>query len=676
MTKPAFTSEAPKVLRAIKFGPEASDNLTPDQHTKLVNHLFKLLKRDENRLSQRRGDMRAIESDLLGLVLPEGTDTERRQKRDEGTSVSVPDAIYPFGWFTLQQFTSELMAIVMPVEAPYAVVTGAAQQGMADKITRGFRHQGVLFDHRNNVQAAMFDTLALDCGVLFYEWDKIASPAVDKSLAGVLSVNPLETAGLNMRHADPYNVSWDPHVTVKNLARHGEFVAEFAPQSPFSLRRDVFRGKCFLDDDMLAALENECASDVRTENFGPAVQKGGMGAYWRYYTPEISKSRALAHQAWGTRVAQVDFTGLFTEVNSAVTDNRDLVHVTRMLVRLRPSEWGLANRGLGKRAGKDAPFEIWEIRMVGPGIISYAAPVSTKVDLLPVSVASMNFNKAPGRSFRFGDHAAQLGLLASTILNMTKRAMRKGLEGGVTVYNSKVIPLERLDDMSGGRLPANMMRHDDDLRRHVMQLSDTPDVNGRIGDAVALQDLLKSIFPTNSQPAMAGLDRATTYQAQAVLMTGMRSLIYYATLVDGQILVPSRFHLQHQNLLNRTALNYVDERTQQALEVSAQEMEASQFMLVQAQPLIGIDRLRASSELRDLLNVVMASGGQIPPLARYILNHHMQLAGMPLDPEDFNEAIREQSEYEAQMQQAQQAASNRPGAPGSSAVGGRPPVEL
>ena len=40
MTKPAFTSEAPKVLRAIKFGPEASDNLTPDQHTKLVNHLF------------------------------------------------------------------------------------------------------------------------------------------------------------------------------------------------------------------------------------------------------------------------------------------------------------------------------------------------------------------------------------------------------------------------------------------------------------------------------------------------------------------------------------------------------------------------------------------------------------------------------------------------------------
>ena len=69
----------PKVKGPVKFGPEANQVLTPEQHEKLVGHIFKLLKRDERKLEIRRGNMQAIETDLLGIVVPEGTDSERRQ---------------------------------------------------------------------------------------------------------------------------------------------------------------------------------------------------------------------------------------------------------------------------------------------------------------------------------------------------------------------------------------------------------------------------------------------------------------------------------------------------------------------------------------------------------------------------------------------------------------------
>jgi len=266
--------------------------------------------------------MQAIETDLLGVVVPEGTDSERRQKRDEGTAVSVPDAIYPFGWITLQQFASELSAIIMPVESPYAVVTQASKQDMADKIARAFRHQGVMFSHRSNVNSAIFDAIALDLGVVFYEWDKIPSPSISRSLLQTAIVSPGETAGLHIRHADPYNISWDPAVPVKDLARHGEFIAEFAPQTAFSLRRAAQRGKCFLSEETISQLERRAEAARSTGGIAAAIsaasplisiltsEPGFSG--WRHYTPDISLSRKIAHRMFGSRQAQTGFTGLFS----------------------------------------------------------------------------------------------------------------------------------------------------------------------------------------------------------------------------------------------------------------------------------------------------------------------------------------------------------------------------
>ena len=644
--------KAPKVAGPMQFGPKSADKLSPDQHEKLVNHLIKLLRRDSAHRAERISNMRAIEMDLLGIVAATGSDCDRQQKREEGKDVAVPDSIYPFGWLTLQKFAAELMSIIMPTEAPYAVATKSEKQEMANAMAKAFRHMGVMFDHRNNMQAAVFDALALDCSAVRFEWTNIPGASVtrnplDESQA---QISQYDTPGLELQQLDPYNISWDPAVATAALARKGEFFAEFCAETHFLLERARQEGKNFLSEKLSEELRLQ-AESLDDGHIVPASE--GARYSWYYYEPKIAQSRERAHAEHGTRqreMAQTNFTGIFTGASTDAWSTRDVerIQLVKMFVRIKPSKWGLTS-GLTAQQRATERFEIWEIHLAGPGYICYAQPVPCAVDLMPVTVATMNFNRKFGRSFNFGNHAAQLGLLASTILNMHKRSMRKALEGGVTIYNSKVIPLDELDDMHGGRLPANMAHHDDDIRRHVMQLSGVPDNSANMRDALGIGEFLDGLFPTQSQPMMAGLDRATSYQAQAVMATGLRSLIFYATILDGQLMVPARFHLQHQTLLNAEGLEYLDERKQAIVEITAEDMQNAQFHLVQSQPLMGIDRLRATNELRDMINIMFQSGGQLPPIAELFMKHHMQMNGIPIDMDEYMRAAEKQAEYEQQI---------------------------
>jgi hypothetical protein len=664
---------APDVLKPVRYGPDRSQVLSPAQHKKLVSHLFTLLDRAHPELEKRRANARAIELDLLGTVVPEGTDSERKQKRDEGTAVSVPDAIYPFGWFTLQQFASELASIVMPMEMPYAVVASADDQNFANRAAKAFRHQGVMFDHRNHVNAAIFDMIALNVGAMRFDWSEIPKANVEQSYAGTPMSVPGAVAGLRVQHLDPYNVFWDPAVSVPDVPLEAEFFGDYTLRTPFSLRRAAAKGRCFLEPEILAAFErwstrNEHGEFAYRDDLnipGWLVAPNSNSRLYPYYTPIIARSRELSRRLWGSRQEpQTNFSGLWSD-NAEGDSNgnmlpQDRIHVTRMFVRLRASEWGL---GLPVPAAQRAtePFTCWEIHIAGPGVICYARQLDTGLDRFPCALGDMNFDRGFDRGFQFGGQAAQLGLLASTIMNMHKRAMRKGLEGGVTIYDPSVIPLERLDDMSGGRVPVSQLKAGESIRDRVLQLSDMPDTNNSLRDAQGLADILRGLFPTNSQPAMAGLDRATTYQAQAVIMTGMRSLLYYAALGDGMLMVPLRYHLQYETIKNRASMDYVDETTNQLMEMRAEELGGNRMMLVQSQPLMGIDKLRATNELRDMINIVFQSGGQMPPIAAFYMRHYLEMAAFPIDPQEYEQAVEQQMQFNATQQAQQGAAPSQPG---------------
>jgi hypothetical protein len=670
---------APKVKAPVKFGPNPTDILQPAMHDKLVTHILRRIVLAEPSRRQRVSNYMAIETDLLGVVESTGTDCERRVNRDSGHDVSVPDAIYPFGWNQLQKFAAEVCSLVMPAEAPYAVATGFEFKDKAVALTKAFRHQGVMLDHRNNVHGAIFDMIALDTGVLHFGMKTIRSSTVGRSLSNEALLTPEDFTGVQFRQGDPYNSTWDQNVSLADLATDGEFFSEFDITSPFLLNRA--KGKTnFMLPDLLASVTAsavEMANNAGIGAMASSFEQDAGSSNWFYYQPEIAKSRMqiLEDQGSNRGGTQTNFSGLFSQTSGKgfgwAEHAAERVHITKTYIRLRPSEFGLGPT-LTKAAQADEGFSIWEIHMIGAGYICYAAPCEAKVDRFPVAVGSMNFRRRFGRSFNFGNHAAQMGLFASTIMNLMKRSMRKGVEGGLTIYNSNLLNLDKIEDSSSGRVGVNMNMHGDDIRRHILQLSDLPDYKNSMGDVDRVNALLAEMFPANSQPAMAGLDRATTYQAQAVMATGMRTLLLFAGLADGQLMIPARFFLQRLNLIHAADMNYVDETSGQLAKLTAEDLQRASFELVQAQPLIGIDRMRMENLLMQMINISIQSGGQLPPTAALMMEHLISISSIILNAEDYKAAAAQEQQALAEAQAAEVAAQAPSGAPptaGAPAIG-------
>lgn len=651
---PTITA-APELKSNAKWGPETSAYLSPANHAKLVNHLLRLVHTNNEARLRRNADMMVTENDLLGAVIPTGTDCQRATNRAEIRDVSVPDSIYPYGWVNIQRFVADLMELIFPVEAPYAVATDVDTQTKAQAFVKAFRHQGVQFDHRTNLQNAVFDAVALDFGALEFCWSSKQAASTQNSLAGTQISNPMDIRGVELRQLDPYNVCYDESCSLPDLAEEGEFCAIFDVTTPFKLRRAAHRGKNFLSHEIMEDLAKKTQTigddlTVKVPDFNGLKN-------WFYFQPAIAQRRAEVINQWGTNRGdssgnrvQTGFSGLFTG-NQVSRYSSNLIHVMKIYARIQPGRFGLRAAPVGKKAEAAEPFEIWEFHIVGEGYLCYAAPVQAKADRLPVALSSMNFKRTRERSLNLGHHFAQMSLLISTILNMHKRSMRKGLEGGLTLYNADVLNLADVQEVYSGRVPVRMRNFDQDIRKHVVQLSDTPDYKNTIMDAQRLMEIMNAVLPTNAQPAMAGLDRATTYQAQAVMVTAMRGLVMYATTLDSQFLVPARFYMHHMNMLNQADLTYVDETTSNLIQLSAQDMQATSFALVQAQPLMGIDRLRIENILREMLTILVQTGGQFTPVQAMLVRHWFGVAAININEADYEKAVQKELEMADQKRQ-------------------------
>ena len=645
------------VLKPVQFGPNPlTQVISAENHARLMQHLIGLCAQWEHERRRRIAQMEQTEIDLLGLVLAQGPDCARKKSRKKGEGAAVPDAIYPFGYLALQEFATQIAATVFPAEAPYAVAAAPSFRQQGQALVQAFRHQGLQFDHRNNIHATLFDMIALDLGAAEFSWSRISAMGQPTAPTGGAATAPAYAEGMKIRARNPYNVCWDMSLDPERVPLEGEFIAFYDRVSTFSLRRHNNLNNWLSPDNMrlLTGRTKEAGhfmEDQRTPPWADAMDNAGCTAdNLFYHKPSIAAHRdAIVAEHGSNRSRSENMSGIFSGAIAPHQQRLDhTVHEITMYVRLRGSEYGLSK-------DKNDTYKVWKVVILGHGILASAEEVQAEVDRIPAVVATMNYNKDRGRSFSLGEHAAQLGLYISSLLNLHKRSMRKGLNGGLTVFNPNVFNLKDVDDISDGKVAAKMNTHDDDIRRHIAQFTDMPDTKRNLADAEAIMGMLSRFLPANAQPAMMGLDRATQYQAQAVMLTSLQQTLWYASLIDGQLMVPARFFMHHWNVLNVDSLTYFDETKKQLLKL--EDVKAIEFALVSSQPLMGHDRLRTEVVLRDLMNIMLQSGGVLSPVSETLLRHYLPVASINLSMEDFDAAIQKQQEQLA----AQQNAENTPG---------------
>lgn len=597
--------------------------LKPRHHQLLLNHLRNLIAANSDDRRKRVQMMASIERDLLGVSSPVGSDCERAQKRAEGRGAATPDRIYPFGYFLLRRYVSDLSAMVMPYEAPYQVAVSINDQEVGNKITRALRHQAAVFDHRNHINACIYDALTFD-----YFAYEVKKGVVGSYQATTVGSAPANERGFCVEHLDPYNVLCDMSVPPHKLADSGEFVGVVERINLFQAQLRHQQQDLYVEHGPWTKyLESKQTSSVLGNN-------GGRGTSTYYADIELNRARYEADRDQADDVT-TDFTSLFATGLHADKDySANSLELVRLQVRLDPTKYGL-------QKGASTGLKLYEILML-EDVIVRAEEITDTNRQFSIRIGTMSYDRQLGRHVAMGDCVGDISSFASNVLNVYKRAKRKGLEGGVTIYNGDVIPLHELDDMSGGRLSTRQMRFDQDIRRHVMQLNDPVDTKNDLRDVEGVLSMLNGVVPTSSQPELAGLDRATEFQAQAVAMTGDRAMLLDGALLDGQLISPIRARLQQLMVENTDEMVFVDETTQQSLgSLTAQDRKRIQFRLVQPSIFIGIDRLRASNVLNQIANISLQVGDQISPLAAMLLKHLMEVSGSPLDMAEYERAIQD-----------------------------------
>ena len=217
-------------------------------------------------------------------------------------------------------------------------------------------------------------------------------------------------------------------------------------------------------------------------------------------------------------------------------------------------------------------------------------------------------------------------------MNVHQKANRKALYG-VTFFNKNVVDLGDEFDPVAAKVGVNASP-DVDIRRAIHQTFDAPGTENTMRDIATTDDLMQKILPTDQLKQVAGLDRATQYQAAATVQGGNRRNLKIARVIDSQAMSHVR-QIQMFNILQYQDVVEILTPEGELLNISPKEFRDTKLEFSISDGLRGLDRLSIAMAIQDVLNTIVQSqqaSQQIDVVA--IINYWTSFIG---DKTDFSQ---------------------------------------
>ena len=222
---------------------------------------------------------------------------------------------------------------------------------------------------------------------------------------------------------------------------------------------------------------------------------------------------------------------------------------------------------------------------------------------------------------------------ASFQLNIHQRAARKALYG-LTIYDAQIIPLGEADDLQGGQIAAKPTGQDRDLRKSILFHNDTPDTSKTMDDIARADAIAQKLLPTDMQNQVASLERATQYQAAAVVQGSNRRNHKNSKLVNSQCMMTLRAMLMANVFQFQESVILLDDNGKE-IEINPSQFRETKIEFAISDGLKGTDRLLVVESIKEILRFLLQSptaAQQIDIIA--VIDYWTDLLG---DSTDFNQ---------------------------------------
>ncbi len=605
-----------------------NENLKLDkkQHTQLVKYLKARL--TFAKVQQEIERYKSIDREVAGYMVLDADDKLRKLDNDKGYGPKVYDVNLPLTATQMDEAVTFFTTVFFPEEGPYNAVTTKDKQETAKGFSALMNQHSAYFKHFQHFAKGAYDGLKYNQGMWLIEWEEEKGTIVGNDDAGLLNIqdDQLVMQGNKMERLDIYNTLLDPSVPPTELHKRGEFFAIVEAITIFQSRRMAERGEIF----NLSALFDSEGNNV-----------SGSG---QFETTYFEKHPILhGDNAHTDDNRKIDWFAFLSGTQSTEL-MRALEFVTIYI-------WLPSKRLNLNQSDK---YQIWRIVLADNHVVVSAELMTNAHGYLPF-IAIEPWDDGLN-STSYGEMLLPYQRFASFQMNIHQRASRKALYN-LTIYNERILPQLKDADVLGGKVPFTGPP-DLDVRKLLAQFSDVPDTSNTLTDIQNMDVLMQKILPTDILKQVAGLERATQYQAAATVQGANRRNLKIAKLIDSQAFSVGR-KLQMYNILQfQQAIEIITPEGDVA-EIDPSELRDAKFEFAISDSLRGMDKLILIETMKDVLNVLIqnpqaAQTFDVAEIVNYIttlIGDHTSFAQFKFDNE-FDKLTPEQKQQAFELLQS------------------------
>lgn len=645
----------------------AGTTIDKSDHDRLLLHCRTLL--DQFRTVARYRHLRRMRHAWANFqaVAAEGlSHDEAAQLRANSPTTTLDHYLtLPFVYQKVKDLASIIGGIVFPPTGMYAAISTKNQLKFARSFSTEMNRHAVRFGHYPEAMSALENMIRYNIAGLHVSWDKVYGQVGQKKSpeGGVQFKRGVVYEGNRLTSIDPFNLYYDTTVSKLNeLGLNGEFVAYAARDSLFRVRARIKAGEYF------------GSTELGDDSYdGTVIASDYMGYYYLAPNYILEHWEKNNHEQQNgppeTHYNEIDWNEMASHSMSGGTSsvnglsNRGLVELVHMYVRLDADDYGLMPEEPETESGGETEegITVWHIVILNGKRIILAEPDQSPHGLLPIQVASLESDDNSDMNEKsIADYLRPFQEHITDIIAKVQMSLKKGLLGGITVYDSKHVRLDTLKNPLGSYVPIENLPNDSDIRRHITQFSETPDTAHSLDHVTQLMRMMEQVIPTNQGQQVADLQRATEFQAAATIAASNKRSLVLAKIADDTMFNPVR-RMQLLNIMQNMQTIDIPDENGEMQPVGTDVFLSAGLEFDISSGLIGIDRLIMSNRLWQVITAVIQSNLAQTTDMFALIDYYITLLG---DPTDFR-SFKLQSpfdnmtpEQKAMAVQALQIASN------------------
>lgn len=557
-----------------------------ENHERLLCYIKDRINLSLETIDTLRDRFESIDKKLAGFLRLDENDRQRELDNRKGKAPKPVKAKPQLALAQLGRGVTYLASVFSPDTGVYEALTTADEQTYANAVVELMNKQSIKAKYFREQCKFFLNNLKYNIAGLNVEWCVQNGYTVGDDAGKAVAKPGIVYQGNYCKSVPMYNTFWDTAVHPTEVHSKGEFAGTFEMLTPFRVKALVENGELFN------------VSELLEDGRGSVPDRSNE---WFRSIPDVRFQEGTASL---NASGNINWEKVMTARAISGYSGSGGMELTTICIWLLPNDFGLANPRERKARKK---LEIWKICILNGQKICYTERLNNIHNYLPYFFSTPNEDDLGLDQMSVGETLIPFNELGAFMYNTFVDSTRKNI-WDMIVYDPSVIDFAAIGDDVAARIPIKSAGWGKDLRQSIWTPNKPLNTDKMIPQIKELLELMEYVFPTRMLQQVADMERAVKDQVAAVVQASQRESWKLAKIIDDQCMSPARF-VMYSNVLQFQQTIKVLMPDGTTIELDPTKLRSMELEYKIAEGLQTIDKLQKQLWLKEVLNMILQSGG-------------------------------------------------------------------